>query len=64
MVVATEFSYEFDTNSLQKSELILKPEFTYSFNRKTKFVFKGQVYNEFQDHLEKGKPNQNTVSKF
>jgi hypothetical protein len=64
LVVATEFSFEFDTKSLQKSELILKPEFTYSFNRKTKFVFKGQIYNEFQDHLEKGKPNQNTASSF
>ena len=62
LVIATDFSYEFHSKSMQKSELILKPEFTYSFNRKTKLVFKGQIYNEFQDNLEIGKPNENTVS--
>jgi hypothetical protein len=62
LVVATDFSYEFYSKSMQKSELILKPEFTYSFNRKTKLVFKGQIYNEFQDNLESGRPKENTVS--
>ena len=62
LVVATDFSYEFYSKSSQKSELILKPEFTYSFNRKTKLVFKGQIYNEFQDNLEREIPDKSTIS--
>jgi len=62
LVVTTDFSYEFHSKSMQKTELILKPEFTYSFNRKIKLVFKGQIYTEFQDKLESGRPKENTVS--
>jgi len=62
LVVATDFAYEFHSKSMQKTEVIIKPEFTYWMGSKTKLIFKGQIYNEFQDNLESGKPHENTVS--
>ena len=62
LVVASETSYEFDSGKLQKSEWIIKPEFTYKFNRRSKLVFRGQVYIEFQDNLEADIPSQQTVT--
>ncbi len=64
LVVHLESSFEFNSKQLQKSEVIVKPEFTYKFNRRSKLVFRGQVYSEFQDNLEAGTPSQNTVGGF
>ncbi|WP_420399730.1 DUF1302 family protein [Flagellimonas sp.] len=64
LVVATETSYEFDSGQLQKSEWIIKPELTYKFNRRSKLVFRGQMYSEFMDNLEAGIPDQHTVGNF
>ena len=62
LVITSDFSYEFKKEGLQKSEIILKPEFTYRLNRKSKFVLKGQLYNELNDNLEAGVPSETTVS--
>jgi len=64
LVVTSDFSYEFKKEGLQKSEIILKPEFSYRLNRNSKFVLKGQLYTELNDDLEKGVPKENTVSDF
>ncbi|SEK47797.1 hypothetical protein SAMN04487910_0617 [Aquimarina amphilecti] len=64
LVVNSDISYEFKTKKNQKSEVILKPEFTYKFTRKSKLIFKGQIYSELQDNLETGTPDENTVSDF
>lgn len=62
LVVSSDVAYEFNSKEFQKSEFMLKPEFVYKLNRHSKFVFKGLIYSEFEDNLEKGKPEQNTVS--
>ncbi|WP_298421164.1 DUF1302 family protein [uncultured Kordia sp.] len=62
LVVVSEASYEFKNETIQKTELILKPEFVLKLKNRSKFVLKGQVYFEFQDNLEKGKPTEQMVS--
>jgi len=62
LVVISDFSYEFSSESLQKSEIILKPEFSYRLNKTSKFVLKGQFYTELNDNLEPGVPKQHAVS--
>jgi hypothetical protein len=64
LVAITDFSYEFDGQKMQKSEIILKPKFTYRINNKSKLIFIGQVYSELNDNLEEGVPKDNTVSKW
>ncbi|GGZ68445.1 DUF1302 family protein [Algibacter mikhailovii] len=64
LVVASETSYEFKTQTLQKSELLIKPEVVLKLNHRSKFVFKGQLYSEFMDNLEPGIPNEESVSTF
>lgn len=64
LVIITDFSYEFKSESLQKAEIFIKPEFTYKINKNSKLVFKGQVYNELNDNLEAGIPREETVSNF
>jgi len=64
LVLSYDMSYEFDSEKLQKTELILKPEFIYKFNRRSKLVFKSQIYSEFQDNLETGTPRETMVSNF
>ncbi len=64
LIVTSDFSYEFKKEGLQKSEIILKPEFLYKLNRNSKFVLKGQLYTELNDNLENGFPEENTVSDF
>ena len=36
LVITTDFSYEFKSENFQKSEIFIKPEFTYKINKKTK----------------------------
>jgi hypothetical protein len=62
LVVISDFSYEFKKEGLQKSEIILKPEFSYKLNKNSKFVLKGQLYTELNDNLEAGVPEEHTVS--
>ena len=62
LVVTSDFSYEFNSESLQKSEIIFKPEFSYRLNKNSKFVLKGQLYTELNDNLEAGVPKEHTVS--
>lgn len=64
LVVASETSYEFKTSTIQKSELLVKPELVLKLNNRSKFVFKGQIYSEFKDNLEPGIPNEKSVSVF
>lgn len=62
LVITSDFSYEFKKSDLQKSEIILKPEFIYRLNRNSKFVLKGQLYSDLNDNLETGVPKETTVS--
>jgi hypothetical protein len=64
LVVESDNSFVFKDKEFQKTELILKPEFSYKLTNISKFVLKGQLYKEFNDNLESGKPQQETVSKF
>ncbi|WP_298534920.1 DUF1302 family protein [uncultured Algibacter sp.] len=64
LVTVTDFSYEFKGDKMQKSEIILKPKFTYRINNISKLVFIGQVYSELNDNLEPGKSKDHTVSKW
>ncbi len=64
LIVTSDFSYELQKDALQKSEIILKPEFSYKLNRSSKFVLKSQLYTELNDNLEKGVPEENMVSDF
>lgn len=64
LVITSGFSYEFEEKDVQKSELILKPEFSYKLNKNSKFVLRGQLYTELNDNLEAGVPKEETVSKF
>lgn len=64
LVVATDISYEFNSKSFQKTELFIKPEFSYRLNKNSKFVLKGQIYTEQNDNLEVGVPKEETVSDF
>jgi len=64
LVVASDVSYEFSSGKLQKSELIIKPEFSYKVSSKIRLVLKGQAYNEFNDALERGTPKEETVSDY
>ncbi len=64
LVVASEVSYEFKSDTFQKTELILKPEFVLKFKNRSKVVLKSQVYSEFQDNLETGQPTESMVSGF
>jgi len=64
LVIMSDFSYEFKKGGPQKSEIILKPEFSYRLNRNSKFVLKGQLYTELNDNLEAGIPKEETVSEF
>jgi len=64
LVVELDASYEFKNKSLQKTELIVKPEFSYRFNKNSRLVLKGQLYTELNDNLEAGVPEENTVSGF
>ncbi len=64
LVVVTDISYEFNSKGLQKSEIFIKPEFIYKISKKSKFVFKGQIYSELNDNLEPGVPNEETISNF
>ena len=61
-VLELESAYEFDAQQLQKTELVLKPEFIYRFGKKVRFTVKGRVYGELNDHLEPGTSDENTVS--
>lgn len=62
LLIISDFSYELKKEGFQKSEIILKPEFSYKLNRHSKFVLKGQLYTELNDHLETGVPQEETVS--
>jgi len=64
LVVATDISYEFNSKNLQKSEIFIKPEFTYKIKKNSKVVLKGQLYTELNDNLETGRPKKETVSSF
>ncbi len=64
LVVETDVSIEFKSGGLQKTEWLLKPEFSYRLSKNSRFVFKGQMYTELNDHLEAAVPKQETVSKF
>lgn len=63
LIAITDFSYEFDSRQMQKSELILKPKFTYRINNTSKLVFIGQLYSELNDNLEEGVMKDRTVSR-
>ncbi len=63
LIAITDFSYEFSGRKMQKSEIILKPKFTYRINNKSRIVFIGQIYSELNDNLEEGTPDDHTVSK-
>ncbi|NOR27275.1 MAG: hypothetical protein GQ540_01970 [Lutibacter sp.] len=64
VVVKTDFSYEFKSEKLQKSELIIKPEFSYKLNKNSKLVLKGQIYTELNDNLEAGVTKEGMVSDY
>jgi len=64
LVVATDLTYEFNSKSLQKSEIFVKPEFTYKINKNSRVVLKGQIYTDLNDNLEVGVPKEETVSNF
>lgn len=64
LVVEMDVSYEFDSEQLQKTELFVKPEFSYRINKRSKIIFKGIIYSELNDNLESGVPNEETVSDF
>lgn len=63
LVAITDFSYEFEGRGMQKSEIILKPKFTYRINNTSRIVFIGQVYSELNDNLEEGRSKDYTSSK-
>jgi len=64
LVVATDISYEFNSRELQKSELFVKPEFSYKINKNSRVVLKGQIYTDLNDNLEEGNPKDETASDF
>jgi len=59
-----DIAYEFNSQQLQKSEFILKPEVAYKFNKKLRVVGLGRIYTEVLDNLEPGVPDQAAVSAF
>lgn len=63
LVAITDFSYEFEGQGMQKSEIILKPKFTYRLDNTSKIVFIGQVYSELNDNLEEGRSKDYAASK-
>lgn len=63
LVVITDFSYEPENKGVQKSEIILKPKFTYRINNNSRIVFIGQIYSELNDNLEEGRSKDYTSSK-
>ncbi len=64
LVIATDISYEFNSNDLHKSELFVKPEFSYKINKNSRVVLKGQIYTDLNDNLEEGSPKDETASDF
>jgi len=64
LIVESDNSFGFKDKEIQKTELILKPEFSYKLTKTSKFVLKGQLYNELNDNLENGEPQQENVSDF
>ena len=62
LLIISDFSYELKKEGFQKSEIILKPEFSYRLNKHSKLILKGQLYTELNDHLETGVPQEKTVS--
>lgn len=63
-LVEWETAYAFNDQTIQKSELIVKPEFNVGLTKNIKWVILGRFYAEFTDHLEPGRPDQSEVSKF
>ncbi|NMH89839.1 DUF1302 family protein [Flavivirga algicola] len=64
LVIVSDVSYEFKNEAFQKSEIILKPEFSYRLNRNSKFVLKSQLYTELNDNLERGFSEDDMASDF
>ncbi len=64
LVVEMDIAKEFKSKDFQKTELLLQPEFTFKKSKNSKFVFKGQIYMDFNDKLEAGEPKEATVSDF
>jgi len=63
LVVETRSSYEWNTDSFQKWEWILKPELDYKLSKKVRFYVKGRLYTELMDNLESGRPLISETSK-
>lgn len=62
LLVEMDAAYELKNKELQKTELLIKPEFSYKFSRLSKLFVKGQLYTEQNDNLESGETKEPTVS--
>jgi hypothetical protein len=61
-IIESRSALEFKSGTLQKTELIVRPELEMSLSKNLRLVSVGRLYSELSDKLEPGKPEQTEVS--